>query len=131
MRRIGMMQGTRDEGRETRNRTSRYSSLVSRLPSLLAVLGVVVAAGAVDAQAPARLTRGNAAGEWRFGAADAWSTRYSPLDQINARNFDSLQVSWEWNAAVDGPDEYYRTTPLYANGRLLTVATTHRYAYAI
>ena len=28
-------------------------------------------------------------------------------------------------------DEYYRTTPLYANGRLFTVATTHRYAYAI
>lgn len=40
-------------------------------------------------------------------------------------------MSWEWNAAVDGPDEYYRTTPLYANGRLFTVATTHRYAYAI
>ena len=39
--------------------------------------------------------------------------------------------AWRWNASVDGEDEYYRTTPLYANGRLFTVATTHRYAYAI
>ena len=83
----------------------------------------------LDAQAA--LVRGNAPGEWRYWGADAWSTRYSPLDQINASNFDKLQVAWRWNAAVDGIDEYYRTTPLYANGRLFTVATTHRYAYAI
>ena len=30
-----------------------------------------------------------------------------------------------------GEDEYYRTTPLYANGRLFTVATTRRKAFAI
>lgn len=83
------------------------------------------------AQDGRNLVRGNAAGEWRVWGADAWSTRYSPLDQITAGNFDSLQVSWQWNAAADGPDEYYRTTPLYANGRLFTVATTRRYAYAI
>ena len=34
-------------------------------------------------------------------------------------NFDSLQVAWQWNAGQFGEDEYYRTTPLYANGRLL------------
>jgi quinoprotein glucose dehydrogenase len=77
------------------------------------------------------LVRGNAPGEWRYWGADAWSTRYSPLDQINAANFNTLQVQWRWNASVDGEDEYYRTTPLYANGRLFTVATTRRYAYAI
>ncbi|MCC7196083.1 MAG: PQQ-binding-like beta-propeller repeat protein [Gemmatimonadaceae bacterium] len=77
------------------------------------------------------LVRGNKPGEWRYWAADAWSTRYSPLDQVNASNFSQLEVKWQWNAAKDGIDEYYRTTPLYANGRLFTVATTHRYAYAI
>jgi len=81
-------------------------------------------------QAPT-LVRGNAPGEWRYWGADAWSTRYSPLDQINASNFNQLQVQWRWNASVDGADEYYRTTPLYASGRLFTVATTRRYAYAI
>ncbi len=75
--------------------------------------------------------RGNVDGEWRVWGADAWSTRYSPLDQINARNFDSLQVAWTWNASAMGNDEYYRTTPLYANGRLFTVASTRRNAAAI
>jgi quinoprotein glucose dehydrogenase len=98
-----------------------------------AVVGAVflVAATATSARQGKAVVRGNVAGEWRVWGADAWSTRYSPLDQINAANFNSLQVAWTWDAAKDGPDEYYRTTPLYANGRILTVATTHRYAYAI
>ena len=77
------------------------------------------------------LQRGNAFGEWRYWAGDAFSTRYSPLDQINATNFNSLAVAWQWNAGTFGPDEYYRTTPLYANGRLFTVATTRRSVMAI
>jgi len=98
----------------------------------VAALGLLLA-GALRSpasQGPA-LVRGNAPGEWRYWGADAWSTRYSPLDQINAANFDSLQVAWQWNASPFGADEYYRTTPLYANGRLFTVATTRRIAAAI
>jgi quinoprotein glucose dehydrogenase len=83
------------------------------------------------AQQGAAPARGNAPGEWRVWGADAWSTRYSPLDQINASNFDSLEIAWQWPAAAFGADEYYRTTPLYANGRLFTVATTRRVALAI
>lgn len=78
------------------------------------------------------LVRGNKPGEWRYWGGDAWSTRYSSLDQINAQNFDSLQVAWRWDATQYGDDEtYYRTTPLFANGRILTVATTRRKAFAI
>jgi len=77
------------------------------------------------------LVRGNAPGEWRYWGGDAFSTRYSPLDQINADNFGSLKMAWQWNAGTFGPDEYYRTTPLYANGRLFTVATTRRSVMAI
>ena len=107
------------------------------------MFGTMLAAGAVlagawsvqatrsVAQAGKPLVRGNAYGEWRYWGADAWSTRYSPLDQINASNFDSLKVAWTWNAGAFGKDEYYRTTPLYANGRLLTVATTRRVAVAL
>jgi quinoprotein glucose dehydrogenase len=79
----------------------------------------------------AQLVRGNKPGEWRYWGGDAWSTRYSSLDQINASNFGSLQVAWEWKAGAFGSDEYYRTTPLYANGRILTVATTRRIVTAI
>ncbi|MEO5815261.1 MAG: PQQ-binding-like beta-propeller repeat protein [Gemmatimonadaceae bacterium] len=85
---------------------------------------------AVEGQAPA-LVRGNAPGEWRYWGADAWSTRYSPLDQIDASNFNSLQVAWQWNAGQYGEDEYFRSTPLFAKGRLFTVATNRRKAFAL
>jgi quinoprotein glucose dehydrogenase len=75
--------------------------------------------------------RGNVPGEWRVWGGDAWSSRYSPLDQINAQNFNSLEMAWQWNAGAFGADEYYRATPLYANGRLFTVATTRRVAVAL
>ena len=77
------------------------------------------------------LVRGNKPGEWRYWGGDAWSTRYSPLDQIDASNFGALKMAWQWNASAFGTDEYYRTTPLYANGRLFTVASTRRVAAAI
>ena len=90
---------------------------------LLSATAVLVVFGGVSAipqnqpggSQSAPLVRGNAFGEWRYWGADAWSTRYSPLDQINASNFDSLRVAWQWNAGAFGPDEYNRTTPLYAN----------------
>jgi quinoprotein glucose dehydrogenase len=108
-------------------------AVVTALTSLALAGAAALPSGFLGArqQTPAPLVRGNAPGEWRYWGGDAWSTRYSPLDQINASNFNSLKVAWKWNASVDGADEYYRATPLYANGRLFTVATTHRYAYAI
>jgi quinoprotein glucose dehydrogenase len=98
----------------------------------VALAGVLLIPGilATATQQP-DLVRGNAPGEWRYWGADAWSTRYSPLDQIDASNFDQLEIAWQWNASPFGRDEYYRTTPLYANGRLFTVATTRRVAAAI
>jgi quinoprotein glucose dehydrogenase len=101
------------------------------LTAAAALAVVLTAATQSSARQGAALVRGNKPGEWRYWGADAWSTRYSALDQINAANFNSLKVAWKWNAAQDGEDEYYRTTPLYANGRIFAVATTHRYAYAI
>ena len=97
---------------------------------LVAIAGAGAWAASAAAQGPAP-ARGNVPGEWRVWGADLWSTRYSPLDQINASNFDSLKIAWQWNAGAFGSDEYYRTTPLYANGRLFTVATTRRVALAL
>ncbi len=105
------------------------------LVGMASVVAAVIASFAVAMHSSARqepeLVRGNAPGEWRYWGADLWSTRYSPLDQINASNFDSLRVAWQWNAGAFGADEYYRTTPLFANGRLFTVATTRRIAAAL
>ena len=91
----------------------------------------LVRAAASDAMQGSAMVRGNVPGEWRYWGGDAWGTRYSSLDQINATNFDSLTVAWQWNSGAFGADEYYRATPIYANGQLFTVATTRRVAMAL
>ncbi len=96
-----------------------------------ALAGILARATDSSAQQGKTLVRGNVPGEWRYWGADAYSTRYSPLDQIDASNFKDLKMAWQWSASPFGADEYYRTTPLYANGRLFTVATTRRIAAAI
>ena len=57
---------------------------------------VVVVLLAVPAMSPAQ---GTAEGEWRSYSADLWGTKYSPLDQITADNFDQLEVVWQWRTA--------------------------------
>ena len=53
-------------------------------------------------------------GQWRYWGGDERSSRYSPLDQINAENFSNLEVAWRWKAANYGPapDFIYRATPI-------------------
>jgi quinoprotein glucose dehydrogenase len=97
----------------------------------IAVIAIIATASQSNAVQGVAKVRGNVPGEWRYWGGDAWSTRYSSLDQINAANFGSLEVAWQWNASPLGVDEYYRTTPLYANGRLFTVASSRRVASAI
>jgi glucose dehydrogenase len=116
---------------------AQHHHIIRRSVMAGVTLGVVALASFVPrgAQQPSDrapdLVRGNKPGEWRYWGGDAWSSRYSSLDQINATNFGSLQMAWQWNASAFGSDEYYRTTPLYANGRLFTIATTRRIAAAI
>lgn len=113
--------------------TRRGTAKLVALATVAATVGaaLLVQAGTSTAQPGKPIARGNAYGEWRHWGADQWSTRYSPLEQITAQNFDSLQVAWEWKGGAFGKDEYYRTTPLYANGRLFTVASTRRVATAL
>ena len=37
-------------------------------------------------------------GEWRSYAGDIKGTKYSPLDQIDASNFEDLEIAWEWTS---------------------------------
>jgi len=72
--------------------------------------------------------RAGRAGEWRHYSADLASTKYSPLDRINAKNVGSLKVVWR-HAAVDPQIRQsqpnlppvlnnYRATPLMICGTL-------------
>ncbi len=77
--------------------------------------------------------RGNVSGEWRYFGGDAYSTRYSPLDQINAENFSTLETAWVWRGDNFGPevDHVMRAMPVYAEGKLFVVAGSRRTVVAI
>jgi glucose dehydrogenase len=76
---------------------------------------------------------GNPYGEWRYIWGNMSSTRYSPLDQINADNFEDLEVAWVWRGDNFGPspDNVMRSTAIYADGILYTVAGQRRTVVAI
>ena len=48
---------------------------------------------------PAHAQYGATNGEWRSYGGDLGSTKYSPPDQIDASNFDSLRIAWRWQSA--------------------------------
>src|SRR6476661_9295026 len=76
---------------------------------------------------------GTTGGEWRTYGGDLGSTRYAPLDQINAGNFSKRQVAWRFKTDILGarPDFNLQTTPLMINGVLYATAGSRRDAVAI
>ena len=95
---------------------------------LLASTTAFLAFGAVSARAQvARDT------DWLNYANDLAASRYSPLSQINAENFNDLEVAWRFNTNAFGAtlDAYYNCTPLISKGRLFATAGTGRYCVAL
>jgi quinoprotein glucose dehydrogenase len=72
-------------------------------------------------------------GEWRTYGGDLGNTRYSALDQINASNFNQLQIAWRLKTENFGPEPEYKfeATPLMANGVLYTTAGSRRAVVAL
>jgi glucose dehydrogenase len=68
--------------------------------------------------------------EWFTLGSDYAHTRYTPADQIDADNFDELEVAWEWDGASFGAVSG-RSTPSYIDGLLYTVAGYNRHVIAI
>ncbi len=77
--------------------------------------------------------RNNPYGEWRYQSADAWGTRYSPVDQVTAGNFEDLEIAWLWRGDNFGPtpSTVSRSTPSYIDGILYTVSGSRRTVVAI
>src|SRR5260221_674507 len=91
-------------------------------------VGIVVAwTAALYGQAGAKK------GEWPAYGGDTGHTRYSPLDQINAENFNKLAVAWRFKTDHLGPRlEYqYEATPLMVNGVLYATGGTRRSVVAL
>ena len=72
-------------------------------------------------------------GEWRSYAADLASTRYAPLDQIKAENFNELEVAWRFRTENFGPNPEFNfeSTPLMVAGRVYSTVGSRRSVVAI
>ena len=72
--------------------------------------------------------QGAQGGEWRHYGGDEANTRYSALDQINADNFNDLELVWRMKTDNFGPaPEYnFESTPLMVDGVIYTTAGTRR-----
>ena len=54
----------------------------------------ITVAALLTIAAPAQAQYGATDGEWRSYAGDNGSTKYSPLDQIDADNFSRIEIAW-------------------------------------
>jgi quinoprotein glucose dehydrogenase len=71
--------------------------------------------------------------EWRSYGGDLGHTRYSPLDQIDATNFNKLELAWRFKTDNLGPRPEYQfeSTPLMAKGVLYSTAGSRRAVVAL
>src|SRR6266481_6182593 len=74
--------------------------------------------------APGQSTHSTRNGEWPHYTGDLAGTRYSPLDQINADNFNKLEVAWRFKTDNLGTRPEYKLegTPLMVKGVLYATA---------
>jgi glucose dehydrogenase len=72
-------------------------------------------------------------GEWPYYSADVRGSRCSPLDQINATNFNKLEVAWRFKTDNLGPFPEFKLegTPLMVKGVLYTTGGTRRSVIAL
>jgi quinoprotein glucose dehydrogenase len=71
--------------------------------------------------------------EWPTYSGDLKGTRYSPADQIDASNFNQLEIAWRFKTDNLGPFPEYKLegTPLMVKGVLYTTAGTRRSVIAL
>ena len=101
---------------------------VTRLGVVCCLVGLVSASAlAQSASDPA------SGGEWNYIGGDAAHTRYSGLDQVTEDNFEELEIAWVWRGDNFGSSMLgvSRSTPIYVNGVLYTVAGERRTVVSI
>src|SRR5689334_5682296 len=71
--------------------------------------------------------------EWPTYTGDLAGTKYRPLDQINASNFNKLEVAWRFKTDNLGTRPEYKLegTPLMVNGVIYATAGTRRAVVAL
>jgi glucose dehydrogenase len=73
--------------------------------------------------------------EWPLITGGNSATRYAPIDQINASNFNTLKVAWEWRGevppGVELGDINARGLPIYVDNLLYTTSGPRRTVVAL
>jgi quinoprotein glucose dehydrogenase len=97
---------------------------------LIAFASVIVV---TSAQSPGPRLPSTQNGEWPHYTADIRGSRYSPLDQVNAQNFNKLEVAWRFKTDNLGPFPEFKLegTPVMVNGVLYTTGGTRRSVIAL
>ena len=108
--------------------------LIRRLSSVaaIALLPALFLAQAA-AQTAGHGQPSTAKGDWPMYFADPSGSRYSPQDQINASNFNKLEVAWHFKTDNLGarPEFKLEGTPLEVNGTVYTTAGSRRAVIAL
>jgi quinoprotein glucose dehydrogenase len=94
------------------------------------------ATGTVGSVPPPRTQQGTDPddyAEWPRYGGNLAGHRYSPLEQIDRGNVESLRIAWRWYGGNYGPrpEQKNEATPLMINGVLYTTAGTTRNVVAI
>jgi quinoprotein glucose dehydrogenase len=97
------------------------------------LLAIIFAIQLLPAISPVAAQTGAKNGEWRTYGGDLGNTKYSPLDQINASNFNTLKLAWRFHTENLGPRPEYNMedTPLMVNGVVYTTAGGRRDVVAL
>jgi len=107
----------------------------STLPSAAVAAMLLGGTVAVRGQAPPHnpVSEGTRNGQWPSYTGDVRGSRYSPLDQIDARNFNDLEITWRFKTDSLGTRPEYKLegTPLMVNGVLYATAGTRRAVVAL
>jgi quinoprotein glucose dehydrogenase len=100
---------------------------MSRRPRML-LLAVLALAVPLSGQSPTSGKPTTANGEWPDYSGDLRGSKYSPLSQIDASNFNQLQVAWRYKTDNLGPRPEYKLegTPVMVKGMLYTTGGTRR-----
>src|SRR5262249_61492747 len=69
-----------------------------------------------------------AKGDWPYYTADVKGSRYSPLDQITATNFNQLEAAWRFKTdnLATRPELKLEGTPPAVNGTIFATGGTRR-----
>jgi quinoprotein glucose dehydrogenase len=71
--------------------------------------------------------------DWPTYGGDLASTRYSPLAQIDASNFNELEIAWQFKTDNLGPrpESGFQSTPLVVDGMLYSTGGSRRAVFAL